>query len=218
MGFYLDSAERDEIQTALRLPFVAGVTTNPTLVARATGRKLDGDGYLEFLRGLLDLGPGRFFAQVPELPRDEMLLFAERLHLLAPERLVLKVPCTPDGLELAATLARRGVAAAVTAVFALTQAVAAAETGAGWVAPYCHRYSEQAGDGIALVDGISSALARRGLATRVLVASIKSAGEVEQLLGIGAHDLTMPRAVLGELHRHPLTDDALARFRADLPL
>lgn len=215
MAFYLDSAELDDIRAAQELPWCAGVTTNPTLVARAAGGDPpDAERYLELLRAVVEATALPVFAQVPEGDRETMALLAERLRLFAPDRVILKIPCTATGLALADIFVRRGWRVAVTAIFSVTQAVLAAATGAQWAAPYCHRYTEQAGDGLALVEAMLRALRHRQSPMRLLVASIKTREEVEQLLTMGAPDLTLPLPLLRDLAGHPLTSDALARFAA----
>ncbi len=217
MAFYLDSAQPDDIRVAEQLPWCAGVTTNPTLVARAAGGgSLSLERYGDVLRSVVAATARPVFAQVGEGERAAMLRAGEQLLALAPNRLILKIPCTPVGIEVCAVLAKRGCPTAVTAVFSVAQVLLAAEAGAQWAAPYCHRYTEQAGDGLALVAGMLRALQHRGSTLRLLVASVKTRDEVERLLELGAPDLTLPLPLLAGLVTHPLTDDALARFRADV--
>ncbi len=212
--FFLDSAAAGEIRAALQLPWCGGVTTNPVLVAQALGKSPDMAEYLTALQELLKIGTLPFFAQVPEGTPAAMAERAVQLRALAPERVVLKVPCTPDGLSLTAHLVRDGAQVAVTAVFSTTQALLAAAAGAQWAAPYCHRLTAAGGDGVQAVAQMQRALRERGAATRLLVASIKTASEIEQLLAAGADSLTLPLPLLRALADHPLTADARTHFAA----
>ena len=216
MAFYLDSAALDDIRAARALPWCAGVTTNPSLVARAAGgNPPDTEHYIDLLRAVAEAAaPLPVFAQVPERDGVTMAQLAERLHHIAPGRIVLKIPCTADGLALAADCARRGWRVALTAVFSIAQVVLAAEAGALWAAPYCHRYTERGGDGLALVGGMLQALRLRQSPLRLLVASVKTRDEAERLLELGAPDLTLPLPLLAGLAGHPLTAEALAQFNA----
>lgn len=216
MAFYLDSADQNDIRAALALPWCAGVTTNPTLLARAAGGAVSGpEQYLARLRAVVaTAGELPVFAQVPECDGETMAQWAEDLRQLASDRVILKIPCTAPGLALAANCSRRGWRVAVTAVFSVTQVVLAAEAGSHWAAPYCHRYTEHGGDGLVLVESMLAALRLRQSPLRLLVASVKTREEIERLLELGAPDLTLPLPLLAGLADHPLTADALAQFNA----
>jgi len=213
MGFFLDSADRNEILAAAQLSYLTGVTTNPSLVAQAAGGPLGVEGYFAVLAELLPVVKGLFFVQVPEGDTGSMQRDALRLVALAPQRIVVKIPCTADGIETARNLSDAGHATAVTAVFSLAQAAIAASAGAAWVAPYCHRVTARGGDGIARARDMVKMLSESNRSTRVLAASIKSHAEVEQLLSSGIGDLTLPAPLLHTLLDHQLTAEALTSFR-----
>ncbi|MCK4471125.1 MAG: fructose-6-phosphate aldolase, partial [Anaerolineae bacterium] len=95
MAIYLDSASVEDARRAAELGFVAGVTTNPKLVARA-GRAAG-----EVIPELCDaLGEGLVFYQLTAPTVEEREVEARRFAALRPGRVVLKIPCTTENLVL----------------------------------------------------------------------------------------------------------------------
>jgi transaldolase len=66
-----------------------------------------------------------------------------------------------------------------------------------------------------LIDQICTIYRNYGYETQVLVASIRHPMHVVQAGLLGAHVVTMPPKVIGQLARHPLTDIGLEQFLAD---
>lgn len=198
MALYLDSAEIEDVRQAMALGFVAGITTNPMLVAR-TGRSAQ-----EVIADLCGLSPGAVFYQLTERTPEAMEAEARRFHALSPEQVVLKVPCDLQGLALVARISSE-ITCALTAVFSAAQACLAGEAGARYVIPYVNRMTKLGGDGLALLSRMAEVLTRTGLGTEILAASLKSPTEVVSALTHGAHHVTVPLAVIREMAEHLLS-------------
>jgi len=194
----------------VQLGFVRGVTTNPTLMAKARGRPR------EIIRELCLHSTGPVFYQVTAATPAEREREALEFFALAPDRVVLKIPAATVNLALVARLRERAVPCAATAVFAAHQALAAAEAGAHYVIPYVSRATRLAGDGLRLVRELREAIRASGRPVRILAASIKSPAEAVAALVAGADDLTLPLDVLLALGDHRLSDAAIAEFDAAL--
>jgi TalC/MipB family fructose-6-phosphate aldolase len=221
MPVYLDSAVLDEVEEAGRLGFVAGVTTNPTLVRRAAeanarrGLTARAEVLTAILRATAGTG-GLVLAQLQSGPVEQMAEEAAGLRELDRVRLGIKIPCTAEGLRLTRRLAAEGAVTLVTAVYSPAQAYLAAEAGATMIAPYVHRWETACGrPGTEFIGELRRALAAAGGRTQILAASLKSVeAAMEALLG-GAQSLTVPLPVLREFPHHPLTAQALAEFDRD---
>src|SRR3990172_9831622 len=122
MSLFLDSVDLAEAQAAAGLGLVAGVTTNPTLIAKA-GRPAE-----QIVAELCQVGPGIVFHQLTAATLPGLEDEAERFLALAPGRVGLKIPCTLDGIRLTQRLASRAVCA-VTAVYSPAQAYMCGEAG-----------------------------------------------------------------------------------------
>jgi transaldolase len=66
-----------------------------------------------------------------------------------------------------------------------------------------------------LIGDIMTIFRNYAFKTEVLVASVRSPVHVVEAAKLGAHDATLPPAVLRSLFNHPLTDKGLAAFLAD---
>jgi transaldolase len=208
---YLDSADLSELRACLPHPVIHGVTTNPTLLKRASvGR----DALSGLLQTAIELGAKQVQAQVTAAQTDAMLEDAERL--LRPfERgqLVVKIPATRDGLRAGAQLSARGVPVTYTAVYVLEQAHFAVQLGAAYAAPYLGRLDDAGIDGLALIAQMQSLMA--GSATRLLVASVRTREAYLALLRIGVGAVTIPPRLFAELIDHDATIAAERGFLAD---
>lgn len=205
MSLFLDSADPEDARQAYRLGFVAGITTNPTLIAR-TGRPA-----LEVIAELCTIIPGPVFYQLSGPHFTAMLAEVEQAKAISPGQVIMKVPCTLEGLRLVHHFRDR-VLCAVTALFTPAQAYLAAEAGARYVIPYVNRSTRLLGDGPALVRQMAEALAHYKV--EVLAASLKSPEEAVAALQAGAQHVTLPLPVILQMAESPYTAQALAEFEA----
>ncbi|HEY8394231.1 MAG TPA: fructose-6-phosphate aldolase [Thermaerobacter sp.] len=208
MRLFLDTANVDEVREAVAWGVVDGVTTNPTLMARAGG-----DPEV-ILRELASLVAGPISAEVIATDADGMVEEGRRLAAIA-DNIVVKVPMTPAGLEATHRLAREGIRVNVTLVFQPGQALLAARAGATFVSPFVGRLDDIGEDGIGLVADVVEIFRAQGISTQVLAASIRHPQHVIEAARVGADIATMPFQVLKQLMHHPLTDAGLERFLKD---
>ncbi|MDR0433730.1 MAG: fructose-6-phosphate aldolase [Gracilibacteraceae bacterium] len=210
MRFFLDSANVAEIREAWEGGLIAGVTTNPSLVA---GEGKDFHGLLKVIAGIVD---GPISAEVLATTAESMIVEARVLARISPN-IVVKLPVTAEGLKAARTLATENpqVATNVTLVFTPMQALLAARAGADYVSPFVGRLDDIGQDGLKLVDDICRIFALHDLSCRVIAASIRHPVHALKAALLGAHFATVPFAVLRQLLKHPLTDAGVERFLAD---
>lgn len=208
MKFFLDTANITEIKEALALGVVAGVTTNPSLIAK---EKQDVKAVIQEIARLV---PGPVSAEVIGVTFAEMVKEARELAKLG-DNVVIKVPITADGLKTVAALTAEGIKTNVTLIFSANQALLAARAGATYVSPFVGRLDDIGHDGMKLVKDTTDIFAIHGIETEVIAASIRHPLHVTQAALAGAHIATVPYKVLLALVNHPLTDAGIARFLAD---
>ncbi len=206
MPIYLDSANLDHARAAREIAYVAGITTNPTLIAQ------EGEPTRARVRKLLALTDGVVFCQLTAATLKERATQAQEAASIAPARVVIKIPARTGNFSLAARLAADGVPVCITAVSSAAQAYLAGQAGAAFVAPYVNRLTHQTGDGLRVVRECRAAV--EGTGTRILGASLKTPVEAVQTVLAGAHDLTLTFAVLTALGDHKLSEAAIADFEA----
>jgi transaldolase len=207
MKLYLDTAVFDDIKTAVDWGVVDGVTTNPTLIAKA-GQ--DHETQVKRICGII----GNVSAEVVSETRDEMIVEGRRFAAWH-ENVIVKVPLTPDGLAAGKVLAGEGVRINVTLCFTVNQALLAAAIGAHIISPFAGRLDDINEDGMRTVADIVWAYRQQEITTKVLAASIRGPMHVTQAALAGADIATMPFAVLKQLFDHPLTDAGQRRFLED---
>ena len=205
MALFLDSANPDDARAAMKLGFVTGITTNPTLMARVSGNPED------VITELAEICPGPVFYQltgnsVEEREREGWRLLERRPNI------GLKIPMTTENLALASRFSRTGRQVGMTASYSAAQTYLTCEAGVTYSIAYVNRSTRLQGDGLALVSAMREVIDACDAPTTLMVASLKSAMEVVQSVIAGAHHLTIPLPLLLELGDHPLSEQAIAEF------
>lgn len=208
MKFFLDTANLDEIQFGVDTGLLDGVTTNPTLISR------EGKAHEAQLRAIAEIVSGPISAEVTATETDGMVAEGRRLHAIA-DNVVVKVPIGMDGLRATRALSGEGIRVNVTLVFSPLQALMAAKAGAAYVSPFVGRLDDVGHEGMDGVGQIIQIFAGYDFDCEVLVASVRHPIHVLQAALLGADVATMPRNVLEQMVKHPLTDSGLAKFLAD---
>ena len=208
MKFFIDTANVREIQEAADLGLLDGVTTNPTLLSKEPGHPR------EILKEITKIVDGPVSAEVTATDHDGMVAEGLELRKLA-NNIVVKIPMTLEGLKALRTLSRQDVPTNCTLIFQATQALLAAKAGATYASPFVGRLDDVSTDGMELIEQACTIYRNYGLATQVLVASVRHPIHVVRAAMLGAHVVTMPAKVIGQLAAHPLTDIGLERFLAD---
>jgi transaldolase len=207
MKLFLDTAVYEEIKQGVDWGVIDGVTTNPTLIAKA------GHEHEDQVKRICQI-VGNVSAEVVSETRDEMITEGRRLASWH-KNVIVKVPMTPDGLAAGKVLAIDGVRVNVTLCFSVNQALLAASIGAYIVSPFAGRLDDINEDGMRVVADIVSAYRQQEIKTKVLAASIRTPIHVTQAALAGADIATMPFAVLKQLFNHPLTEAGQKRFLED---
>ena len=208
MKFFIDTANFDDIKAAYEMGFIAGVTTNPSLIVKEK-RDLH-----EVIQQIADLVEGPVSAEVIATTAPEMVKEAHELIKLG-DNVVIKVPMTAEGLKAVAVLSKEGIKTNVTLIFSANQALLAARAGATYVSPFVGRVDDISMDGIQLIEDIAEIFMIHNISTEIIAASVRTPMHMTQCAKAGAHIATVPFNVLQQSLKHPLTDAGLARFRAD---
>ena len=208
MKFFVDTADVAEIKELAATGLLDGVTTNPSLVAKA---KRD---FKEIIAEICAAIPGPVSAEVAATDLEGMLKEGRALARIA-KNVTVKVPLTWEGLKACRTLAGEGTMVNVTLCFSANQALLAAKAGATFISPFVGRLDDVGTDGMELIDDICTIYGNYGFDTEVFVASIRHPMHVVEAAKIGAHVATMPPSILKQLFNHPLTDKGLKAFMDD---
>lgn len=208
MKIFIDTANFDEIKAAYDMGFIAGVTTNPSLIVK---EKRD---LKEVIKQIAALVEGPVSAEVISTTAPEMVKEAHELIKLG-SNVVIKVPMTEEGLKAVAVLSKEGIKTNVTLIFNANQALLAARAGATFVSPFVGRIDDMSMDGITLIEDIAEIFMIHDIKTEIIAASVRTPMHMIQCAKAGAHIATVPYKVLTASLKHPLTDAGLAKFLAD---
>lgn len=204
----MDTGNVEEIAQYVQWGIIYGVTTNPSLIAKS-GRQ-----QAEVIAEIAELVEGPVSAEVISTESEGMIAEARKLVKLA-DNVVIKLPCTAEGLKALKILSAEGIRTNVTLVFSLSQALLAARAGATYVSPFVGRLDDIGEDGVALVRNIVQVFKNYNLPTEVIAASIRNLEHVDKVMLAGAHIATIPTKVLAQMIEHPLTDKGLQQFMLD---
>ena len=210
MELILDTAVIDEVAEIAACGVLAGVTTNPSLI------KKSGGDFVATVEAIAQLCDGPISAEVVSTDVEGMLREAHELKRILPENVIIKVPCTPEGLAACKALSDEGIGVNVTLIFSAAQALLAAQAGAMYVSPFIGRIDDTGAEGMQLIREIMQVWRHHpAITTKVLAASVRSPEHVLQCLLAGVHSCTMPTKIFRQLVNHPLTDKGIEMFLAD---
>lgn len=209
MKIFLDTANLEEIKKAVDWQMIDGATTNPTLMARESGRK-----FADIAKEICRLVPGPVSLEGVGMTETELVKEGKKLAAIA-KNVVFKVPMTPEGLKAVRTLKKQGIKTNVTLVFSANQALLVAKAGADYCSPFVGRLDDIGQTGMELIEEIVTIYKNYGFKTQVLVASVRNPIHVKEAAMIGADVATVPFKVLEQMYQHTLTDKGIKAFLAD---
>jgi transaldolase len=209
MQLFIDTFDVELIREFVSMGIIDGVTTNPSLFAKAGG------DFNKTLKEICRAVSGPVSAQVTGDTATIMLKQAKELLAIS-ENIVIKVPLNMEGLKACKQLSQKGHAVNVTLCFSAAQALLAAKAGATYISPFVGRLDDCGEDGMQLVYDICQVYANYPeIKTQVLAASIRHVNHVIEAAKAGAHVATVPANVLKQMFYHPLTDKGMESFHAD---
>ncbi|MFJ8218017.1 fructose-6-phosphate aldolase [Bacillus cereus] len=215
MKFFIDTANLEDIKKAYKLGVLAGVTTNPSLVAKE-GVKFE-DRIAEICQAVPKVESVSAEVTPDAVTAEEMITQAAELIKIngGDKNVTIKLPMTLAGLEACRYLTEKGVKTNVTLIFTVNQALLAARAGATYVSPFLGRLDDISEDGVLLVAKIAELFEVHQLDTQIIAASVRHPDHVTRVAMAGAHIATIPYKVIEQLAMHPLTDQGIEKFAAD---
>lgn len=212
MKFFIDTANLDQIRQANEMGILDGVTTNPSLMAKEgiKGAEAIRNHYLTIAK----MVNGDVSAEVFSTTFEEMVKEGKELAAIHPN-IVIKIPCTIEGLRAIHALHEKRYRTNCTLVFNAGQAMMAARAGATYVSPFIGRVDDMGGNGVELVKQIVNIYRTYNVQTEIIAASIRNVLHIIQCMEVGADIATCPLAMLLGVMKHPLTENGLKTFMED---
>lgn len=208
MLLFIDTANVEDIRKAAETGSIAGVTTNPTLIAK------EGRIFHEVIKEITSIVDGPISAEVTALDAEGMIKEAKELVRID-KNIVIKIPMCIEGVKAVSVLSKEGIKTNVTLIFSACQALLAANSGATYVSPFVGRLEDIGMRGIDVVADIAKIFRDYDIKCKIIAASIRNANHVVEAAKAGATIATIPYKVLVEMSKHPLTDRGIDQFVKD---
>ena len=212
MKFFLDSAKTDEIEYALDMWDIDGVTTNPRHVL------VSGKPFLKVIAEIGEIFAGTdkpVSVEVnPHLDDwNEMVKEGKKLAAMSPN-FIIKLPATEPGFKAVYELASDGIKSNLTLAFSPAQAVMAMRMGASFVSPFIG-WKEANGEEIThFIDEVTAIRNNFGFETEIIVAAARNARQIVNSAVSGADIVTAGMPVFKDAFDHPYTGVGLGKFQS----
>ena len=192
MKFFIDTANVDEIRKANEMGVIAGVTTNPSLIAK------EGRDYAETLKEIAAIVDGPISGEVKATTEDAEGVIAEGRAIAAMHpNMVVKIPMTTEGLKAIKALSAEGIKTNCTLIFSANQALLAARAGATYVSPFLGRLDDISQPGIDLIRMICQMFDNYpDINCQIIAASVRNPIHVTDCALAGADIATVPYKVI----------------------
>ncbi len=209
MKIFIDSANLSEIETAVSWGIIDGATTNPSLMAKEKGTKME-----VLAKKICSLVKGPVSLEGGALVENDLVKEGRKLAAVA-KNAVVKIPMTIDGLKAVQRLSKEGIKTNVTLVFSASQALLAAKSGATYVSPFLGRLDDIGQSGIELIEEILTVFDNYRYKTQIIAASVRHPDHVKQVILTGCHIATIPFKVIKLMYGHSLTEKGIEIFQQD---
>ncbi|HEV8052150.1 MAG TPA: transaldolase family protein [Parachlamydiaceae bacterium] len=191
MEIWLDTCDSEVISNAHRLGILYGVTTNPSILAKAD------ENHDIVINRILDNQNGSVAVQVTAYNADEMIKQAEALRAFS-DRIIVKIPVVQDGLVAIKHLSRKNIPIMATAIFQPHQALLAALAGADYVAPYVGRIFDEGIDAYDSLETMQAIYKTYQFKTKILAAALRTPEQIMKCARLGIHAVTLKSTLFSQ--------------------
>ncbi len=208
MELYLDSADLKEIETAMQLGFLTGLTTTPTFMHREGVTNLD-----QTIVKLSQMVP---MLQIEALGNtaDEIVADADRQLALGldPDTTVFKIPVSLEGVKACKMLYDRGLMVNVHLVYTIQQAYMAMCAGATYICVLAGRMQDQGYDALKLIKECVEMVDMYEAESKIMFSSVRNVEHVRNAIELGCHTITVPWKLMKALTENNFTSIGTQQF------
>ena len=211
MKLCIDTADVQAIKKIYEYYPVDGVSTNPSILAKAKKPPF------EVLHEIKDIiGDGELFVQVIAKDGEGMVKDAEKIISELGKNTVIKIPATKEGLKAMKICHDKGIRLLGTAVYTKAQGFLAAKAGCEYIAPYVNRIDNLGFDGVQTSKDIHDMIVNNGLDySGLLAASFKNVNQVIELIKYGVKAVTVSPDIFEAFSKNAIVDEAVDKFVED---
>jgi len=214
MKIFVDSANFVELEEALKRGFPAGITTNPAIMAKEKKGSFD-----RHIRKIIDLIKAYGYdvpLSIEVFTKDPQEMIRQARAFLRNfgdySNLYIKVPIGWDELKIIHELRRTGVKVNCTCCMSVNQALMAAAAGANFVSLFWGRIQDVGYNAFEVVQKTAGVFHRSGVASELVVGSIRHIVDINEAFEAGADIVTVPPRFFKAFCSHPKTDESVDQF------
>ena len=181
---------------------VAGIVTNTVVLnqyAKSYGNVID------LMKHYLDITDKPVVMEIDGHSVEELLEVGKVFTDLS-DQIILKIPCSVNGLKAFSILKEQGVETFCTTVFSLTQAAAVAQAGVDHILPFCEPVKEVGGDPTQLIRECVQMFSGWQQRPYIMAALVRTVETAHAAFRDGVDELVTMWTVYRDMMDHPLTE------------
>ena len=212
MKLFIDTANIEEIKDAISKGIIAGVTTNPSLLAKEP--KAD---FYDHIKRIADICDGlplsvEVFATEPQAMIDQAHEIITKLDY---PNANIKIPIGYEELRVVNELSKNNIRVNCTYCFTSSQLELAALAGARYVSLFYNRLLDVNGDPLQVLRETRKFIDENNLNCEIISGSIRKAEDVSNAWAAGCHVVTAGHKIILEMTKHSQTDKSINGFLED---
>jgi TalC/MipB family fructose-6-phosphate aldolase len=212
MEYMLDTANIEMIKMGVGIFPIAGVTSNPSIIKKEG--KIDFFNHFRKIREIIGIEKTLHIQVVAE-DCEGILKEAKAILENIDNKVCIKIPVNAEGLKAIKILKAQGVAITATAIYTTAQGLLAMEAGADFIAPYFNRMENMNINPREVIKAFADMIEKYNYSTKILAASFKNIGQVNDSFAAGAQTATMAPEILLDALKMPAIEKAVEDFSKD---
>jgi transaldolase len=212
MKLFLNCEKPDVLEKYLELyPIVAGVTTNPAMIASAGG--VDFFEHLKKIRKVI--GTRILMAQVTSPGYKEMVEEAELIRAAGGENTYVKIPAVEEGIRAMEIISKKGIDITATVVASFIQGAVALCAGAKYAAVFYGPMEDAGFHSDETIEQLNAFIKTSGCKGEIMAAGCKNMPLCGRAVKAGAHAVTVNPDALSQGMDAPVAERSMKLFKRE---
>ena len=212
MEYMFDTANIKTIKELSEIFPITGITSNPSILKKEG--KIDLFKHFREIREIIGMDK-TLHIQITAQDCEGMIKEAKAILENVDNKVCIKIPVNEEGLKAIRILKSQGVSITATAIYTKAQGLLAMEAGADFIAPYFNRMEDMDINPREVIKTFADMIEKYNYSTKILAASFKNVGQVNDSFACGAQAATVAPEILQTALRMPAIQKAVDGFTAD---
>ena len=206
MKFFLDTASIEQISKWKKFDLVHGVTTNPTLLSKESSDPV------KVIKEICKIVNGDVSAQVTERNSKGMIEQAKFLRSIDKKKIVIKLPCTLDGIQAARFLSDKNYKINITLGFDPAQISTFKNINISYFSFIIGTVEDFGDSNISNIPLLKLMIKKLNPKIKFLAASIRNSSQLLSAATNGADVITVPPTTWDKIYKNKYTLDGEKSF------